>query len=137
MRERGNAELVKQAYERFRSGDIPGLMALYADDIGWEPDRHEGGGGLRRKPALAKADAPAGGNADPSSSTFIPCQTRRTASDTVLPRRYAHRLLTARAAYGRPAPGAYSPLAAAGPCSAVRHAPDIRTCFGFMPSTCW
>ena len=28
MREKDNTELVKQAYERFRSGDIPGLLDL-------------------------------------------------------------------------------------------------------------
>lgn len=42
MRERDNTELVKQAYERFRSGDIAGLLELCADDIEWELDRHEG-----------------------------------------------------------------------------------------------
>lgn len=42
MIEKDNTELVKQAYERFRSGDIRGLLDLCADDIEWELDRHEG-----------------------------------------------------------------------------------------------
>src|SRR5260221_12670978 len=31
-----NTEIIQLAYERFGSGDIPGLLVLCAENIGWE-----------------------------------------------------------------------------------------------------
>lgn len=31
-----NTEVIQQAYEKFGSGDIPGLLELCAENIGWE-----------------------------------------------------------------------------------------------------
>jgi uncharacterized protein len=41
MNEQENTRVVKQAYDRFKSGDIPGLMNLFSDDIEWILDRSE------------------------------------------------------------------------------------------------
>lgn len=41
MSEQENTQVVKQAYDKFRSGDIPGLLDLFADDIEWELDKSE------------------------------------------------------------------------------------------------
>jgi ketosteroid isomerase-like protein len=36
MSEATNIEIVKNGYEKFGSGDIPGLLSLFTDDIDWE-----------------------------------------------------------------------------------------------------
>ena len=36
MSEQENTKLVKQAYERFKSGDIQSLLNLVSDDVEWE-----------------------------------------------------------------------------------------------------
>ncbi len=41
MNEEQNTQLVKNAYERFRAGDIPGVLALLADDVEWQLDETE------------------------------------------------------------------------------------------------
>ncbi|OWW19286.1 nuclear transport factor 2 family protein [Noviherbaspirillum denitrificans] len=41
MNEQDNIQLVMQAYDRFKSGDIPGLMNLFSEDIEWTLDRTE------------------------------------------------------------------------------------------------
>ena len=35
MNEEANTQIVKDGYEKFGSGDIPGLLSLFADDIDW------------------------------------------------------------------------------------------------------
>ena len=35
MNEETNIKIVKDGYEKFGSGDIPGLLSLFADDIDW------------------------------------------------------------------------------------------------------
>jgi ketosteroid isomerase-like protein len=42
MNEQQNTQLVRQAYECFQAGDIPGLMDLCAEDIEWKLDPTEG-----------------------------------------------------------------------------------------------
>ena len=42
MNETNNVELVKQGYEKFGSGDIEGLLNLFADDISWTTPTVEG-----------------------------------------------------------------------------------------------
>lgn len=37
-----NVEIVKQAYAKFREGDIPGLLALLSDDVRWSTPKIEG-----------------------------------------------------------------------------------------------
>lgn len=41
MTEKENTQLVMQAYDKFKSGDIPGLLDLFAEDIEWVLDRTE------------------------------------------------------------------------------------------------
>ncbi|HZW21009.1 nuclear transport factor 2 family protein [Noviherbaspirillum sp.] len=41
MNEQENTRLVMQAYDKFKQGDIPGLMNLMSDDIEWILDRSE------------------------------------------------------------------------------------------------
>jgi uncharacterized protein len=41
MNEEQNTQLVRQAYDKFKSGDIAGLMDMMADDIEWELDKTE------------------------------------------------------------------------------------------------
>lgn len=35
MNEEINSQIIRDAYEKFRSGDVPGLLSLFADDIDW------------------------------------------------------------------------------------------------------
>ena len=35
MNEAANTQTIRQCYERFGSGDIPGLLELFSDDIDW------------------------------------------------------------------------------------------------------
>lgn len=37
-----NIEIVKEGYAKFGSGDIPGLLNLFADDIEWQTPKVEG-----------------------------------------------------------------------------------------------
>jgi uncharacterized protein len=41
MSEKDNTRLVMQAYDKFRNGDIPGLVNLFSEDIEWILDRVE------------------------------------------------------------------------------------------------
>ncbi len=41
MNEKENTQLVMQAYDKFKSGDIPGVLELLSDDIEWELDKTE------------------------------------------------------------------------------------------------
>lgn len=41
MNENENTQVVKQAYDKFKSGDIAGLLDLFDDDIEWELDKAE------------------------------------------------------------------------------------------------
>lgn len=41
MSEKENTQLVMQAYDKFKNGDIPGLMNLFSEDIEWILDRVE------------------------------------------------------------------------------------------------
>jgi hypothetical protein len=41
MSEQENTRVVQKAYENFKSGDIPGLLDLYSDDIDWRLPRIE------------------------------------------------------------------------------------------------
>lgn len=41
MSEKENTQLVMQAYDKFKAGDIPGLLDLFADDIEWVLDKVE------------------------------------------------------------------------------------------------
>lgn len=41
MNENQNTQVVKQAYDKFKSGDIAGLLDLFDDDIEWELDKAE------------------------------------------------------------------------------------------------
>ncbi len=38
MSEQENTQLVRQAYDKFKAGDIPGLLGLFSDDIEWQLD---------------------------------------------------------------------------------------------------
>lgn len=35
MNEETNTQIIRDAYEKFGSGDVPGLLSLFADDIDW------------------------------------------------------------------------------------------------------
>ena len=41
MSEKENTQLVMQAYDKFKNGDIPGLMEMMSDDIEWVLDKAE------------------------------------------------------------------------------------------------
>ncbi|MGE5650251.1 nuclear transport factor 2 family protein [Noviherbaspirillum sp. UKPF54] len=41
MNEQENVQLVRQGYDAFSKGDIPGLLQLFADDIAWTLDKVE------------------------------------------------------------------------------------------------
>ncbi|KIF82109.1 nuclear transport factor 2 family protein [Noviherbaspirillum autotrophicum] len=41
MNEQENVQLVRQGYDAFKKGDIPGLLQLFADDIAWTLDKIE------------------------------------------------------------------------------------------------
>jgi ketosteroid isomerase-like protein len=41
MNEQENTQIVEQAYDKFKQGDIPQLLGLFADDIEWELDAVE------------------------------------------------------------------------------------------------
>ncbi len=41
MNEQENTRIVQQAYENFKSGDLPALLDLYSDDIDWRLPRIE------------------------------------------------------------------------------------------------
>jgi ketosteroid isomerase-like protein len=41
MTEQNNTQLVKQAYENFKKGDIPSVLNFFSDDIQWELDEVE------------------------------------------------------------------------------------------------
>lgn len=42
MNETNNLRIVKEGYEKFGSGDIEGLLSLFADDINWKTPTVEG-----------------------------------------------------------------------------------------------
>ena len=79
----GNLEVIKSAYEAFGRGDVPGVLALLADDVDWSaPMTLPHGGRFQGKEAVGGFFQGIGGTWDPLRVELR--QIAETSADTVV-----------------------------------------------------